>query len=77
VDCKRSYFYTTDVSVNLRNFWLSQRTVCELASIFYVLFANISSIRYGNIYIAANVVRFDTLSFKSRIYRSIYRQQNH
>jgi len=58
-------------------FLVSQRTVCELASIFCVQFANISLIRYGNVYIAANVVRFDTLSFKSRICRSIYRQQNH
>ena len=58
-------------------FLVSQRTVCELASIFYVQFANISSIRYGNVYIAANDVRFDTLSFKSMICRSIYRQQNH
>jgi hypothetical protein len=57
-------------------FLVSQRTVCELASIFCVQFVNISSIRCGNVYIAANVVRFDTWSFKSRICRFTYRQ-NH
>jgi hypothetical protein len=58
-------------------FLVSHLTICELASNVCVQSTNISSIRCGNVYIAASVVRLDTLSFKSRKYRSIYGQQNH